>query len=531
MRWYQMVMALKAVRTDHRNPPLPCRRAPPCSSRACQSRAMFAGRGYVTVEDVKILAPDVLGHRVAHQRLRGQARALVASASSACRCAGLRTRAIDDERSASGSSARASSPPRSSSCSRGSRALAGDDLRRSSGQRTQPVVATLFSLIGRRSIARAAARGDLGEVGRARCARVARRRQARLRGLRRRARSTTCGSSPDAGSVWRGVTLDGRHRPRGEVGGARGPRRGGARPHVRRVHCRDAGCPRSPCARSTIASSGDAVRSIARCRRRSSTPARPVEERFVLARMPVPSGFRLHIEGAPARLGGDTRFAVDRAVSHRGGRGERAARQDSARCLPRSAPPKSGTKTFSASRASSLRRAPRPRSVRLTARARSCSKAAAISRSCGGSFSIVGRLPTEEHYRTRAYVAGDDTRRVHWKQSINTRLIIHARAGVGADDAESRAHRARHVRARARPARDGRRAGGWTCPTFSISLVDAWVSVATNSRAVSGLDRRCAITEDGVTTTVRRVDCRRGGRGVGLRFRRRGRMAKRASLR
>jgi hypothetical protein len=42
----------------------------------------------------------------------------------------------------------------------------------------------------------------------------------------------------------------------------------------------------------------------------------PVEERFVLARVPVPPFFRLHIEEQlPARLGGDTRFALDRSVS------------------------------------------------------------------------------------------------------------------------------------------------------------------------------------------------------------------------
>ncbi|MFO0671990.1 MAG: MoxR family ATPase [Polyangiaceae bacterium] len=63
MRWY-LVMALKAVRTDHRNLRSVSPRSTLQLARACQARAMFAGRGYVTVEDVKILAPDVLGHRV-----------------------------------------------------------------------------------------------------------------------------------------------------------------------------------------------------------------------------------------------------------------------------------------------------------------------------------------------------------------------------------------------------------------------------------------------------------------------------------
>ena len=41
----------------------------------------------------------------------------------------------------------------------------------------------------------------------------------------------------------------------------------------------------------------------------------PVEERFFLARVPVPPAFRLHIEEPlPPRLGGDTCFAVDRSL-------------------------------------------------------------------------------------------------------------------------------------------------------------------------------------------------------------------------
>ena len=34
------------------------------AARACQARALFSGRNFISVEDVKALAPDVLGHRV-----------------------------------------------------------------------------------------------------------------------------------------------------------------------------------------------------------------------------------------------------------------------------------------------------------------------------------------------------------------------------------------------------------------------------------------------------------------------------------
>ncbi|HVH48083.1 MAG TPA: MoxR family ATPase [Labilithrix sp.] len=63
MRRY-FVAVLKAIRTDDRNLRSVSPRSTLLLARACQSRAMFSGRGFVSVEDVKALAPDVLGHRV-----------------------------------------------------------------------------------------------------------------------------------------------------------------------------------------------------------------------------------------------------------------------------------------------------------------------------------------------------------------------------------------------------------------------------------------------------------------------------------
>jgi uncharacterized protein (DUF58 family) len=147
----------------------------------------------------------------------------------------------------------------------------------------------------------------------------------------------------------------------------------------------------------------------------------PVEERFVLARVPVPPLFRLHIEEQlPERLGGDTRFALDRTVS----------RQEVTVSAPLPRTPRGVyrlgpaeiwyedvlglTRVYVASRASaSLRALPRLRPVVYEKQPRSHAKAE-------GPLSVLARLATEEHFRTRPYVNGDDLRRVHWKQSINT---------------------------------------------------------------------------------------------------------------
>jgi len=63
MRHY-IVAVLRAIRSDDRNLRSVSPRSTLLLARACQARAMFSGRGFITVDDVKTLAPDVLGHRV-----------------------------------------------------------------------------------------------------------------------------------------------------------------------------------------------------------------------------------------------------------------------------------------------------------------------------------------------------------------------------------------------------------------------------------------------------------------------------------
>jgi MoxR-like ATPase len=63
MRKY-LVAVVRAVRSDERNLRSVSPRSTILLARACQARALFAGRDFVGVDDVKALAPDVLGHRV-----------------------------------------------------------------------------------------------------------------------------------------------------------------------------------------------------------------------------------------------------------------------------------------------------------------------------------------------------------------------------------------------------------------------------------------------------------------------------------
>jgi uncharacterized protein (DUF58 family) len=151
----------------------------------------------------------------------------------------------------------------------------------------------------------------------------------------------------------------------------------------------------------------------------------PVEERFLLARVPVPPAFRLHIEEElPDRLAGQTRFAVDRGVSR--------AKATLSAPLPRTARGvyKLGpaqiwyedvlgmTRVAVATHAcANLRVLPRLRAISWQKEPRSLSRAE-------GPLSRLSRLATEDHYRTRDYVHGDDLRRVHWKQSVNTGKLV-----------------------------------------------------------------------------------------------------------
>ena len=181
---------------------------------------------------------------------------------------------------------------------------------------------------------------------------------------------------------------------------------------------------RSSCAVSTSASSGRAV-SRRGCRRAvvdAGDPSRSASScrRSRAARLP------------PAR----------RRTPPSAARGRHAVRRRSERQPPRgTVPPRSATPRGVCRRAREhlvrgrARAHPRPRGEprRATLRAPAATPPRALrtrrpTRSARGegSLSFLARLPTKI-FRTREYVAGDDLRRVHWRQSVNTREARRAR--------------------------------------------------------------------------------------------------------
>jgi uncharacterized protein (DUF58 family) len=249
----------------------------------------------------------------------------------------------------------------------------------------------------------------------------------------------------------------------------------------------------------------------------------PVEERFVLARVPVPPGFRLHIEESlPSRLGGDTRFALDRSVS----RAEVTASAPlprTPRGLYRLGPAEIWyedvlglTRVYVASRATaSLRALPRLRPVVFEKNPRSMTKAE-------GPLSMLSPRATEEHFRTRQYVAGDDLRRVHWKQSINTGQLI-VRVPESVPFAPSRVRLVLDTylppgwrvaaHAGGRKLRDGERAVARAPEVLDDVLdllVEGWIGLAHTLLKRGEAVSLVTAVRDGSRTVVREIACKRG---------------------
>ena len=248
-----------------------------------------------------------------------------------------------------------------------------------------------------------------------------------------------------------------------------------------------------------------------------------VEERFVLARVPVPPGFRLHIEESlPPRLGGDTRFALDRSVS----RAEvtvTAPLPRTPRGLYRLGPAEIWfedvlglTRVYVASRATaSLRALPRLRPVVFERNPRSMTKA-------DGPLSMLSPRATEEHFRTRQYVPGDDLRRVHWKQSINTGQLI-VRVPESVPFAPSRVRLVLDTylppgwrvsaHAGGRKLRDGERAMARAPEVLDDVLdllVEAWIGLAHTLLKRGEAVSLVTAVRDGERIVVREIECKRG---------------------
>jgi len=144
-----------------------------------------------------------------------------------------------------------------------------------------------------------------------------------------------------------------------------------------------------------------------------------VEERFHFERVPVPWGFVVQVyQRLPARLATESRHVVGAGVSMR--------RMTLARSLHRTPrgdyriPPASVafTDLFGLTRVAiaqaaeaRLRVLPRLSPVALPAAPRTIAPQE-------GALSVLRRAPTEDWFRIREYLPGDDTRRIHWKLSV-----------------------------------------------------------------------------------------------------------------
>lgn len=159
---------------------------------------------------------------------------------------------------------------------------------------------------------------------------------------------------------------------------------------------------------------------------RNMTPAvvlagEPAEERFTFHRIPVPPGFFLLVEDQlPLRLGTTSRYAVGAGAKREelvvGGRLRRTPRG-----LYQLGPAEiyyqdmlGLTRIAVASVATAeLKVLPRFRSLEIIDPPRSRSPTPHL-------LTRPHRFPTEDHFRFREYLPGDDTRRISWKLSVRT---------------------------------------------------------------------------------------------------------------
>lgn len=145
----------------------------------------------------------------------------------------------------------------------------------------------------------------------------------------------------------------------------------------------------------------------------------PAQEEFTLSRVPIPPLYRLHIsESLPERLGGETRFALDRHAS-REAVTVRAPLMQTLRGVYEFGPAEIAyedifglTRVTVASLARvGLRVLPRLTPIIFSKNPKDTSQGE-------GPFSKHVRFPTDDYYRIREYLRGDDVRRIHWKRSI-----------------------------------------------------------------------------------------------------------------
>ncbi len=144
-----------------------------------------------------------------------------------------------------------------------------------------------------------------------------------------------------------------------------------------------------------------------------------VEERFHLERVPVPPGFNLRIQQElPTRLETESRHVVGSDVSRQRVTLTRALRRTPRGYYGIGPAEIVYTDLFGLTRVAvaqatgaQFRVLPRFQSVVLDESPRSLAREE-------GPMSALNKMPTEDYFRFRDYMPGDDTRRIHWKMSV-----------------------------------------------------------------------------------------------------------------
>ncbi|MEI8259129.1 MAG: DUF58 domain-containing protein, partial [Deltaproteobacteria bacterium] len=144
-----------------------------------------------------------------------------------------------------------------------------------------------------------------------------------------------------------------------------------------------------------------------------------VEERFHLERVPVPPGFNLRIQQElPTRLETESRHVVGSDVSRQRVTLTRALRRTPRGYYGIGPAEIAYSDMFGLTRVAvaqstgaQFRVLPRFQSVVLDESPRSLARAE-------GPMSALNKMPTEDYFRFRDYMPGDDTRRIHWKMSV-----------------------------------------------------------------------------------------------------------------
>jgi hypothetical protein len=144
-----------------------------------------------------------------------------------------------------------------------------------------------------------------------------------------------------------------------------------------------------------------------------------VEERFHLDKVPVPPGFNLRIhQELPARLETESRHVVGSDVSRQRVTLTRAIRRTPRGYYGIGPAEIAYSDLFGLTRVAvaqatgaQLRVLPRFQSIVLDESPRSLARDE-------GPMSALHKMPTEDYFRFRDYMPGDDTRRIHWKMSV-----------------------------------------------------------------------------------------------------------------